>query len=405
MQYLTTMSCYLALASMPARSMAAFTPATRRKIATSRLLAVTTTDSTKPNNFLEGMKNMFSSMAAAGADAGKSSDVYTVAVTGSSGLVGRALLNEIQSKGMIKGKQVKVIKLIREGKGSADGDSSLAWNPDTDDMAIDPGLLADVDAVVHIAGENVSTGLGPLGFLGIRPWTDEKKSAILDSRVKSTKALAAAVREANKSPGSKIDFLCASGPGIYGYDGVGASAPLWDESADTSGTTGFLAEISREWEGAAMEKANGRVVLMRFGVVLSKMGGALAKLYPIFLVGGGGNVGSGNQFFPFISARDLARSIVHTIETPQLKGPVNMVAPTPCTNAEFTSSFGSLISRPTILPLPGFAVSALFGQMGEEMLLGGQKVSASKLVESGFEFQHDTIEKALKSAIDEENDI
>lgn len=263
---------------------------------------------------------------------------------------------------IIIGKKAKVVKLIRDRKGSVDGDSSLTWDPNTDDVAIDPALLADVDAVVHIAGENVSTGLGPLGFLGIRPWTDEKKREILESRVKSTKALAAAVREANKSSGSKIDFLCASGPGIYGYDGVGASATLWDESADTSSTTGFLAEISREWEGAAMEGANGRVVLMRFGVVMSKMGGALAKLYPIFLVGGGGNVGSGEQFFPYISARDLARGIVHTMETPQLKGPVNMVAPTPCTNAEFTSSLGSVISRPTILPLPGFAVSALFGE-------------------------------------------
>lgn len=357
-------------------------------------------------NFFSDLANTFSTMT----NSGEKRNVYTVAITGSSGLVGKALIDEMSSRGSVKGKPVKIIRLSR---GSARGDSSLSWDPKASSgVAIDPSLLEEVDTVVHLAGENVSTGEGILASLGIRPWTDSKKKEIINSRVEGTKALAAAVKEANKNGGGgrpQTDFLVASGPGIYGFEGIGPNAALCDESMDTSQTTGFLADVSREWESAAKEAvgdgAKGRVVQMRFGVVLSKLGGALAKLYPIFFVGGGGYVGSGDQYFPFISARDLARSIVHIIETPQLHGPVNMVAPTPCTNAEFTKVFGSVINRPTIFPLPSFAVKALFGQMGEEMLLGGQKVSPSKLVSSGFNFKHDTVEKALKSAIVEEQNI
>ena len=394
-----SMSFVLVSAALPVRSAAFVTRTSSRSASTSFRLSA-------GGNFFSDLANSFSTMTK-GDD---KRDVYTVAITGSSGLVGRALIDEINAKGDIKGKPTKVIRLSR---GDIGGDSSLVWDPKASSgVALDPSLLEDVDVVVHLAGENVSTGEGVLASLGIRPWTDSKKKEIINSRVQGTKALAAAIKEANKMgrPGRpQTDFLVASGPGIYGFDGIGPNAPLCDESTDTSKTKGFLADVSREWESAAEsaagDGAKGRVVAMRFGVVLSKLGGALAKLYPIFFVGGGGNVGSGDQYFPFISARDLARGIVHTIETPQLRGPVNMVAPTPCTNAEFTKAFGSVINRPTILPLPSFAVSALFGQMGEEMLLGGQKVAPSKLVNSGFGFKHDTVEKALKSAIVEEKNI
>jgi NAD dependent epimerase/dehydratase family enzyme len=134
---------------------------------------------------------------------------------------------------------------------------------------------------------------------------------------------------------------------------------------------------------------------------MSKNGGALGKLYPIFFLGGGGIVGSGQQYFTFISARDAARALIHTIETPSLRGPVNVCAPVPCTNAAFTSAFGKVLGRPTILPLPGFAVSTLFGEMGDEMLLGGVRATPAKLVESGFQFLHPTIAEALQSAVDE----
>merc|ERR1712071_360577 len=196
-----------------------------------------------------------------------------------------------------------------------------------------------------------------------------------------------------------------SGIGVYGCDFIGEGAPVADENSDTVNTKGFLADISRKWESAENVAQNNknRVVNLRFGVVMSKLGGALAKLYPIFFLGGGGNVGNGEQFFSFVSARDVARAIVHTLETPSLKGPVNVCAPNPCTNAEFTSAMGKVMGRPTILPLPEFIVKTACGEMGEEMLLGGNRVYPKKLLGSGFTFQHPNIEDALQSAINEEN--
>ena len=127
----------------------------------------------------------------------------------------------------------------------------------------------------------------------------------------------------------------------------------------------------------------------------------MGKLYPVFYLGGGGNVGSGQQYFSFISARDHARAIVHTLETPSLEGPVNFCASAPCTNAEFTKALGKGLSRPTILPFPSFAVKLLFGEMGEEMLLGGVRALPGKLEKSGFQFEHPTIDLAVQSALDE----
>lgn len=347
-----------------------------------------------------GFQRTFSSMT------GPESKYYTVGITGSSGLLGSALIDELQQQATVNGKPVRIVKMTRqdsaESKELVDAPVlSLGWSPKATDAesAIDPDVLAEMDAVVHLAGENVATGLGPLGFLGIRPWTDAKKAEILDSRVGPTEVLSKAVA-ACKTP---TTFLVASGVGVYGSDAIGPNAQLADETTDVSSTGGFLADISRKWEAAAaaaMSSGN-RVVNCRMGVVLSKNGGALGKLYPIFFLGGGGNVGSGEQYFTFISARDAARALVHTLTTPSLKGPVNVCSPSPCTNAEFTSAFGKVLSRPTILPLPSFAVSALFGEMGEEMLLGGVRAAPGKLEKSGFNFQHVSIDEALQSAVDE----
>ncbi len=253
---------------------------------------------------------------------------------------------------------------------------------------------------MHLAGENVATGLGPLGFLGIRPWTNAKKEEIVNSRVGPTKSLAKAIGACD----TPTTFLAASGVGVYGCDFIGKSAQSADESFDVSTTSGFLAQLSRDWEAATEDAASSknRVVLLRNGVVLSKKGGALAKLYPIFFLGGGGNVGSGQQYFSFISARDAARAYVHMMNTSSLSGPVNVCSPDPCTNAEFTSAFGKVLKRPTILPLPSFVVSALFGEMGDEMLLGGVKALPNKLLKSGFKFESPTITEALESAMKED---
>lgn len=354
-------------------------------------------------NFFQDLSQAFSGMAGGGSD----SKFYTVGITGAGGLVGTALRDELGRRESLNGKPIRIIRLSRgnvpEQKEIGDvSEMSLVYNPkgSTAEDVIDLSAAAEMDAIVHLAGENVATGLGPLGFLGLRPWTDDKKAEILNSRVGPTKALSKVIAS-SKTPKT---FLVASGVGAYGDTFIGEDSPVADESTDISTTKGFLAEISRQWEDATKEAKKGanRVVNMRFGVVMSTKGGALGKLYPIFFLGGGGNVGSGDQYFSFVSARDHARAIVHTLETPSLKGPVNFSSPQPCTNAEFTTALGKVLNRPTILPLPGFAVSLLFGEMGEEMLLGGVRATPNKLVKSGFKFNHETIEEALQSAMDEE---
>mmetsp|Transcript_23105 Transcript_23105/g.56984 ORF Transcript_23105/g.56984 Transcript_23105/m.56984 type:complete len:385 (+) Transcript_23105:64-1218(+) len=332
---------------------------------------------------------------------------FTIGLTGANGLIGTALRDEISSIGEIDGKPVRCVALKRgsQAEKKSLGDSSatsLVWNPNgkTPEEVIDPSALQDMDAIVHLSGENISTGLsGPLAPLGIRPWTDAKKKEIIDSRVITTRALSQAIAESEKKP----SFLVAGGVGAYGshfMEGTEAA----DESADISKSTGFLAEVSRKWEAASQEAedSGARVVNMRNGVVLSTQGGAMAKLYPIFLLGGGGIVGSGKQYFPFISARDMARAMVHVLQTPSLDGTVNMCAPGGCTNAEFTSAMGKVLRRPTILPFPSFAVSLLFGEMGEEILLGGTRAQPKKLLDSGFDFAHPTVEEAVQSAVDED---
>lgn len=354
-------------------------------------------------DFPKTVSRAFSSMAN-----GSDSKYYTIGITGAGGLVGTALRDELGRRGNLNGKPVRVVRLSRgnvaEQKVLDDmSETTLVYNPkgSSADEVIDLSAAAEMDAIVHLAGESVATGLGPVNsILGLRPWTEKKKAEILSSRVIPTKALAKVVAS-SKSPKT---FLVASGVGAYGDNFIGEDSAAVDETMDISKSGGFLAEVSRQWEAASDEAKIGknRVVNMRFGVVMSKKGGALGKLYPIFFVGGGGNVGGGKQYFSFISARDHARAIVHALETPSLTGPVNFCAPQPCTNAGFTTALGKVMGRPTILPLPGFAVNLLFGEMGQEMLLGGVRALPAKLEKSGFKFSHPTIEEALQSAMDEE---
>lgn len=363
-------------------------------------------------SFLEDLTRSFSGMAS-----DSSSKYYTVGITGASGLIGSAFQNELDSIGSVNGKPVRVVTFQRGKEAESvdeeslsdeafTGTKSVTWNPSgADGEVVDESVLQSLDALVHLSGENISTGQGLLAPLGIRPWTDSKKQEILDSRTITTSALAKAIAA---SGNKKCDFLVASGVGVYGPDFIGESAaPAANESADVSSTGGFLAEVSRVWEAEtkAAESAGNRVVKLRNGVVLSTKGGALAKLYPIFFLGGGGIVGSGEQYFPYVSNRDMARAMVHVLETKSLKGPVNMCAPEPATNADFTSAMGSVLGRPTLLPFPGFAVSLLFGEMGEEVLLGGTRAAPKKLLDSGFKFLHPTVEDAVRSAVKEESAI
>ena len=281
-----------------------------------------------------------------------------------SGLVGSALVAALSSA------DVKVVRLPRN---------------------FGPSSLEGVDAVVHLAGENVATGSGPLGFLGLQAWSEEKKAEIIRSRVEGT----AAVVDAIKQSGSVKTLVCASGVGIYGFD---TGAAELDENAPKG--TGFLAEeVVPSWEAAA-NAAPCRVVNARFGVILSKRGGALGKLLPIFQLGGGGIIGSGDQFFSWVSLADAVAAIEWILNKPSLKGPVNVCAPEPVTNAQFTASLGARLFRPTLLPFPAAAVKLLFGQMGEEMLLGGQRAVPSKLTKSGFSFAHPSIDNGIAAALE-----
>jgi uncharacterized protein len=356
--------------------------------------------------FLDELTKSFSSMAS-----GSNSKYYTVGITGAGGLIGTAFQSELAQTKTINGKPIRIVTLKRGQQAeSKDLNYDLkttvtaTWNPKAVEptRVIEPAVLEQLDAIVHLCGENVSTGQGILAPLGIRPWTESKKQEILDSRTISTSALAKAIAA---SKNKKLDFLVASGVGAYGKDFIGPGAVAVDESMDISQTDGFLAEVSRQWEESAEPavKAGNRVVNMRNGVVLSIKGGVLAKLYPIFFLGGGGIVGSGEQYFPYISGRDMARAMVHVLKTPKLRGPVNMCAPDGCTNAEFTAAMGRVLNRPTFLPFPGFAVSLLFGEMGEELLLGGVRASPRKLLDSGFVFSHPNVETAVQSAMDEKD--
>jgi len=227
-------------------------------------------------------------------------------------------------------------------------------------FAITSEELEGAEAVIHLAGENIATGSLPLG---IQAWTGGKKDEIMRSRVEGTAQIVSTINACKKPP--KV-LVCASAVGLYGYDSGDAE---FSEASPRG--NGFLAEVVDKWEQES-SKAKCRVVNARFGVVLSKQAGALAKLLPIFQLGGGGILGDGKQYFPFVSERDAVSAVKFLATSGNAKGPYNIAAPVPATNADFTSAMGSALSRPTILPFPGFAAKALFGQMVNQPSLDPQ---------------------------------
>lgn len=285
------------------------------------------------------------------------------AVTGASGLVGTELCALLESGGHT------VVRLVRRAAGPGEA----RWDPAAG--TVDLAALEGVDVVVHLAGENVG-----------ERWTDARRKAILESRKLGTATIARAV--ATLKPRA---FLSCSATGFYGDRG---DAPL-DETASSG--EGFLADVCRAWEAAVApaEAAGVRTVRMRVGVVLAARGGALAKLVPPYLAGAGGPVGSGRQQMSWIALDDLLRAIVHLAFADGVAGPVNMTAPAPVAQAEFAKVLGAVLHRPAILPLPAFAVRAMFGEMGREVLLAGQRVLPTRLQGSGFHFVRTDLREAL----------
>jgi uncharacterized protein len=295
-----------------------------------------------------------------------------VAVSGSTGLVGAALVPFLTTGGH------RVSRLVRSTAASNDG--AVQWNPTAG--TIDAAALEGVDAVVHLAGESVA---------GAR-WTDAVKARILDSRTRGTTLLAQTLAGLRRPP--RV-WVSASAIGYYGDRS--------DEELreDSGGGSGFLADVCRQWEAATKSAADAgiRVVHLRIGIVLSPAGGALKAMLVPFKLGAGGRIGSGTQYMSWISIDDLLGAILHALRSDTVTGAVNAVAPHAVTNAEFTRVLGHVLRRPTLFPVPAVAARLAFGAGADEMLLASARVQPARLQATGYAFRHDTLEAALRHGL------
>jgi uncharacterized protein (TIGR01777 family) len=294
-----------------------------------------------------------------------------IAITGSSGLVGSALVPFLTTGGH------SVTRVVRRDRASG---STARWDPVLG--TIDQDRLEAHNAFIHLAGENIAAGR----------WTARRKRAIRDSRIEGTRLLCDAINKLQKPPKT---LVCASAIGIYGNRGD----ELLDERFAPG--EGFLADICREWEAIpeSVRPRGIRVVNVRFGVVLSAAGGALAVMLTPFKLGVGGIVGSGRQYFSWIGIDDVVGAIHHALTCEDLNGPVNVVSPHPVTNREFTKTLGRVLRRPTALPVPAFAIRLALGEMADEMLLASIRVAPRRLEETGYAFRDPELEPALRHVL------
>jgi uncharacterized protein (TIGR01777 family) len=289
-----------------------------------------------------------------------------VLVSGGTGLIGETLIPELEAGGH------RVRRLSREPRSEGD----IRWDPDA---GIIEGDLAGTDAVIHLAGESIAEGR----------WTQEKKRRILESRKKGTRLLAEKVAALPEPPSVMVS---ASATGYYGNRGN----ELLDEESEPG--TLFLSKVCQEWEAAAepAREAGIRVVHPRFGIVLSTEGGALGTTLPIFKLGGGGKIGSGRQYWSWVAFDDVVGAIMHALNSDTLRGPMNVVAPDPPTNAEYTKTLGRVLGRPTFFAVPAPAARVGLGEIADELLLASARVEPTKLEETGYEYRHPELEDALR---------
>ncbi len=292
-----------------------------------------------------------------------------IAISGSSGLVGTRLCKMLVEAGHT------IVKLVRS-KSSAQDECYYNWQT----QSIEKEKLEGIDACIHLAGENVAA----------RRWSAAQKKKILDSRVRSTQLIAKTLNELSAPPET---FISASAVGFYGDKG--------NEEVDeqSSPGSGFLSDVCVAWEAESKSVATSgtRVVQLRIGVVIDPAGGALQKMLLPFKLGLGGPIADGSQYISWISNKDLCQALIHILNTEQLAGPINAVAPTPVTNREFTKLLGQALRRPTFFALPAIIVKLIFGELGEATLLSSTRAVPMQLLESGYSFSHPT----LKSALDE----
>jgi uncharacterized protein (TIGR01777 family) len=292
-----------------------------------------------------------------------------ILVSGASGPIGAALLPSLKATG------ATVTRLVRN---SATNPDEIAWDPA---RPLLPDSVSGFDAVIHLAGESI-----------VGRWTEARKRRIRESRSQGTGHLAQAVTKAPQPP--RV-FISASAVGFYGNRG---EEILREDSPPGEG---FAAEICRQWEDATQPAAQAgiRTAQMRIGVVMSADGGALPEMLTPFRLCLGGRLGNGRQWWTWVSVRDVVGAIQHVLDHESLSGPVNTVAPNPVTNAEFTRILASVLNRPAIFPMPAFAVRLIFGEMGEELFLGSQRVEPAKLADTGYQFQHPDLKNALQEIL------
>jgi uncharacterized protein (TIGR01777 family) len=296
-----------------------------------------------------------------------------VLISGSTGLIGSALISALATAGH------DVVRLVRSAP-RADG-LAVHWDPESE--RIDTVGLEGMDAVVHLAGENIGAGR----------WSRDRKARIFDSRVKGTRLLCESLANLNHPPQV---LVCASAIGYYGSRG----AEVMNEGSESG--AGFLADVCREWEIATefVGQTEIRVVNLRMGIVLSLAGGPLEKMLPPFKMGVGGILGKGRQYMSWIALDDAVGAIYHTLVTDSLQGPVNNVAPYPVTNREFTKALGRVLRRPTLFPLPSFGLRIMFGrEMANELFLSSTRVEPTRLLETGYAFQYPGLEDALRHVL------
>lgn len=289
-------------------------------------------------------------------------------ISGSTGLIGEALVAAAMGRGH---------EITRLSRGNAVTAPRVLWDPVTGEIPL--RLLEGFDAVVHLAGESIAAGR----------WTAARKKRIRDSRIYGTANLVRALTSLERPP--KI-FLSASAIGFYGDRGDDVLAE------DSVAGEGFLPSVCREWEAAAdpLRAAGARVVHARFGIVLSRKGGALPRMLLPFRLGLGGPIGNGRQWWSWVALPDVVESLLHMLENGALAGPVNVTAPVAVTNREFTGTLGRVLRRPTLFPMPAFAARLALGEMASALLLASARVEPRRLAQSGFTFRFPDLGTALK---------
>ncbi|MCU1268885.1 MAG: hypothetical protein JWN74_179 [Acidobacteriaceae bacterium] len=291
--------------------------------------------------------------------------VPRILISGASGLIGSALVPALESHGH---------KVTRLARGPTGNQNEKQWDPMHE---VSPELVSGFDVVIHLSGESVAGR-----------WTAEKKRRIRESRIVSTSNLSRALAKTERPPRT---FLCASAIGYYGNRG--------DEilTEDSPPGEGFLPEVCREWEATSEPdvRAGIRTVNLRFGIVLSQHGGALMQMLLPFRLGLGGKIGSGRQWYSWSHINDVVSAVMHILQEESLRGPINMTAPNPVINAEFTRALASVLKRPAFFAVPAFAAKLAFGEFAEEGLLASVRVLPKKLLESGFEFRYPELGAAL----------